>query len=504
MGVILIKLYENIRAGRTYIIAEMSANHAGKLENALAIVHAVKDAGADCLKIRTYTADTMTIDCKNEYFQIHGGLWDGYTLYDLYNQAYTPWEWQPAIKAECEKVDIDFLSTPFDKTAVDFLEDLEIQFYKIASFELVDIPLIEYVASKGKPIILSTGMGSFEEISDAVNAIRSKGNEQIILLKCSSAYPSVPDDMNLRTLIHMRENFRVPVGLSDHSLGSIGAITAVAMGASVIEKHFCLNRSIEIPDAAFSMEPEEFEVMVNDIRTAERALGVVSYDCSESERSSLKFRRSIFAVKDIKRGERFKEENIRCIRPGSGMKPKYMSQLLEQVSAADIKYGTPINASDILQEKKTIANEKNQLILMPADYSDMELLYRWVNESEVRNNSFNTKPVTLQEHESWFKEHIASDECSIWILCLGDLKIGQKRCNILENSDCYVGYSIKSQYRGMGYGTQMLNLVKSKIKETYPEVKRIVAEVKPQNEVSSRTLISAGFTKKSVVFIYDF
>lgn len=503
MGVILIKIYENICAGRTYIIAEMSANHAGKLENALAIVHAVKDAGADCLKIQTYTADTMTINCKNEYFQIHGGLWDGYILYDLYNQAYTPWEWQPLIKAECEKVGIDFLSTPFDKTAVDFLEGLEIQFYKIASFELVDIPLIEYVASKGKPIIISTGMGSFEEISDAVNAVRSKGNEQIILLKCSSAYPAVPDDMNLRTLVHMRKNFRVPVGLSDHSMGSIGAITAVAMGASVLEKHFCLSHSMDSPDAAFSMEPEEFRVMVSDIRTAERALGVVSYECSESEKSSLKFRRSIFAVKDIKRGDRFTEENIRCIRPGGGVKPKYMSQLLEQVAAADIKYGTPINAGDVLQQKKAITNEKNQPILIPADSSDMDLLYKWVNEPEVRNSSFNAKPVTLREHESWFREHIASDKCSIWILCLGDLKIGQIRCDILENSDCYVDYSIDSQYRGMGYGTKILDLAKGKIQEIYPEAKRIVAEVKQHNEVSNRTLLSAGFTKKSIIFIYD-
>lgn len=338
-------LYEHIDQGKTYIIAEMSANHAGKLENALAIVHAAKDAGADCLKIQTYTPDTITIPCDAEPFQIHGGLWDGYTLHDLYKDAYTPWEWQPIIKAECEKVGIDFLSTPFDPTAVDFLEDIGVEFYKIASFELVDIPLIEYVASKGKPIIMSTGMGDLEEIRDAVEAARAYNDEKLVLLKCSSAYPAVPNDMNLKTMQDMHARFDVEVGLSDHSMGSVAAITAVAMGAKVIEKHFCLSREIDNPDAAFSMEPAEFRAMVDDIRTAEKAIGCICYERSEKEKGNLPFRRSLFAVKDIKAGEMLTKENVRSIRPANGIKPKYYKDIIGKTAKEDIPFGTPLTMS---------------------------------------------------------------------------------------------------------------------------------------------------------------
>lgn len=332
-----------------YIIAEMSANHAGNLEYAKEIIRAAKDAGADCVKIQTYTADTLTINCDNEYFAIDNGLWKGETLYSLYSKAYTPWEWQAQLKAEAESIGLDFFSTPFDNSAVDFLEDIGVEFYKIASFELVDIPLLQYVASKGKPIILSTGMASFDEIRDAVEAVRAQGNGSLALLKCSSAYPAVPDDMNLRTLHHMRDEFHVPVGLSDHSLGSIGAVTAVALGANIIEKHFCLGRDINNPDAAFSMEPDEFANMVKDIRTAEKALGRISYALSDSEKGSLRFRRSIFVVKDIRQGETLTQENVRCIRPGQGLKPKYYFAVLGRRAKADIKAGTPLQF-DLLED----------------------------------------------------------------------------------------------------------------------------------------------------------
>ncbi len=325
-----------------YIIAEMSANHAGSLDNAKNIIRSAKDAGADCVKIQTYTADTLTIDCDNEHFTIRDGLWAGETLYSLYDKAYTPWEWQAELKEETEKVGLDFFSTPFDNTAVDFLESIGVGFYKIASFELVDIPLIEYVARQGKPMIISTGMGSFQEIQDAVDAARAQGNESLALLKCSSAYPAVPGDMNLMTMQHMCKTFDVCVGLSDHSLGSIGAITAVAMGACIIEKHFCLSRSIDNPDAAFSMEPEEFAAMVRDIRTAERSKGVVSYDVSEKERASLRFRRSLFAVCDIRKGDPFTPENIRSIRPAYGLAPKLYRDVLNCRANQDIPRGTPL------------------------------------------------------------------------------------------------------------------------------------------------------------------
>lgn len=253
-----------------YIIAEMSANHAGSMERARELIHVAKDAGADCVKIQTYTADTMTIDCHNPYFQIEKGTWEGENLYGLYQKAYTPWEWQDKLRDEAAKVGIDFLSTPFDRTSVDFLEKLGVHFYKVASFELVDIPLLEYIASKDKPIIMSTGMGTLEEIEEAVAAIYGTGNRQLALMKCSSAYPAKSEEMNLRTICDMKARFDIPVGLSDHSMGAFSATTAVAMGADIIEKHFCISRAIENPDASFSMEPDEFHDMVQQVREVEK------------------------------------------------------------------------------------------------------------------------------------------------------------------------------------------------------------------------------------------
>ena len=330
-----------------YIIAEMSGNHAGSIDRAKEIIRAAKESGADCIKIQTYTPDTITIDCSNKYFHIENGTWEGENLYQLYGKAYTPWEWQAELKDEADSVGIDFFSTPFDRTSVDFLEDIGIDFYKIASFEVVDIPLIKYVASKGKPIIMSTGMASLGEIEDAVNTIKGCGNNQIALLKCASAYPAITDEMNLKTMQNMAEVFDVPVGLSDHSMGSVGAITAVALGASIIEKHFCLSREIENPDSSFSMEPEEFASMVRDIRQAETAIGHVNYGCTEQEKDSIVFRKSIFVVKDIKKGELLTSENIRVIRPGYGLAPKYYNSVVGAVALKDIKRGSPLEIFDI-------------------------------------------------------------------------------------------------------------------------------------------------------------
>lgn len=341
------KLLEKISKGSVYVIAEMSANHAGSLECAKEIVYAAKESGADCIKTQTYTPDTMTIDCDNQYFNIGNGTWSGENLYQLYQKAYTPWEWQKDLKEEAEKAGIDFLSTPFDPKSVDFLEDLGVEFYKIASFELVDIPLIEYVAAKNKPIILSTGMGSVEEIRDAVEAVKKHMEKPLFLLRCASAYPAISASMNLNTMVDMKEKFGVQVGLSDHSMGYVGAIGAVAMGASIIEKHFCLNRKIKTPDSSFSMEPNEFAEMVNAIRQMERAKGEVFYGSSEEERSSLVFRRSIFAVENIKTGEFFSEKNIRIIRPGYGELPKYLGSFIGKRANCDIERGTPLKRSMI-------------------------------------------------------------------------------------------------------------------------------------------------------------
>ncbi len=331
-----------------YIIAEMSANHAGSLERALELIHVAKDAGADCVKIQTYTADTMTIDCHNEYFQIEKGTWEGENLYGLYQKAYTPWAWQEQLRDEAVKVGIDFLSTPFDPRSVDFLEDLGVYFYKIASFELVDIPLLEYVAAKNKPIIMSTGMGTLEEIQEAVDAIYSTGNRQLALMKCSSAYPAKPEEMNLRTMQDLKERFGVPVGLSDHSMGAFSAATAVAMGANLIEKHFCISRAVKNPDSSFSMEPQEFREMVEQVREVEKAMGSVQYGVSRQEESNACFRRSLFVVEDIAAGEVLTPEKIRSIRPAYGLKPKHYQKVLGRTAKRALRRGTPLSFDDIV------------------------------------------------------------------------------------------------------------------------------------------------------------
>ncbi|MEJ8552894.1 pseudaminic acid synthase [Tepidibacter sp. Z1-5] len=325
-----------------YIIAEMSANHNKNFNTAVDIIKAAKDAGADCIKLQTYTPDTMTIDCDNEYFKIKDGIWENNTLYNLYKDAYTPWEWQEALKYECDKIGIDFLSTPFDKTAVDFLEEIGVNFYKIASFEVTDIPLIKYIASKKKPIIMSTGNASFLEIKEAVDVIKSINNEQICLLKCSSSYPAIEDDMNLQTIVHLKRKFNTIVGLSDHTIGSVSAICAVALGARIIEKHFCISRDIQTPDSAFSMNYEEFKRMVKDIKAAKKSLGKVNYILSEREEKNLQFRRSIFVVENIKKGEVLTQENIRIIRPSYGIQPKYYEMVIGKKAKIDLKKGTPL------------------------------------------------------------------------------------------------------------------------------------------------------------------
>lgn len=330
-----------------YIIAEMSANHAGSMERALELIHAAKDAGADCVKIQTYTADTMTIDCHNEYFQIEKGTWEGENLYGLYQKAYTPWEWQEQLRDEAAKVGIDFLSTPFDPLSVAFLEEQGVHFYKIASFELVDIPLLECVAAKNKPIVMSTGMGTLEEIQEAVDAIYSTGNRQLALMKCSSAYPAKPEEMNLRTIQDLKERFGVPVGLSDHSMGAFSAATAVAMGANLIEKHFCISRAVKNPDAVFSMEPQEFRQMVEQVREVEQAMGTVCYGITSQEESNACFRRSLFVVQDIAAGEMLTPENIRSIRPAYGLKPKHYQEVLGRTAKRALKRGTPLSFEDL-------------------------------------------------------------------------------------------------------------------------------------------------------------
>lgn len=329
---------------KTIIIAEISGNHNGDFDNAVKLIKAAAKAGVDAVKLQTYTADTMTINCDNEYFQIkQGTLWDGRTLYDLYNEAYTPWEWQPKLKKIAEEEGLICFSSPFDKTAVDFLEDMDVPAYKVASFEITDIPLIEYIASKGKPVILATGIATLTNVEEAVNACRRMDNNQIAILKCTSAYPAPFEDINLKTIPNLAETFNVVAGLSDHTMGISVPIAAVALGAKIVEKHFTLCRTDGGPDAAFSLEPEELKAMVKSIRETEKALGKVSYDLTPRMKNSREFSRSLFVVKDIKKGEIFTSENVRSIRPGFGISTKYITNIIGRKANKDILKGTPLN-----------------------------------------------------------------------------------------------------------------------------------------------------------------
>jgi len=324
------------------VIAELSANHNGDIERAESILRAAADAGADAVKLQTYTADTLTIPCDNAYFRIKRTLWDGRTLHDLYQEAHTPWEWTPRLMALAKDLGMDCFSTPFDATAVDFLEKCEVSRYKIASFELVDIPLLKKVAVTGKPVIMSTGMATLGEIDEAVRTLRDNGAGELTLLKCTSAYPALPEEANLRTIPHLAQAFGCKAGLSDHTMGSAVAVAAVALGATVIEKHFTLARADGGPDGSFSMEPHEFKQMVQDIRTVEKALGSVCYDLTEKQKESKVFRRSLFVVEDIAAGEPFTEQNVRSIRPGYGLPPKYLPLVLGRIAKYDLSKGTPL------------------------------------------------------------------------------------------------------------------------------------------------------------------
>ena len=330
-----------------YLIAELSANHNGSLQRALDTISESKARGADAIKLQTYTADTITIDCDSEDFIIHGGPWDGYKLYDLYKEAQTPFEWHKAMFDHARDIGITCFSTPFDETAVDLLEDLNTPAYKIASFEATDLPLIKYVASTKKPMIMSTGMANFEEIEEMVQAARDGGCEEMIVLHCISSYPAPIEQSNLLTIPDLRTRLGVHVGLSDHTVTNTASVVATALGAVLIEKHFILDRNDKGPDSSFSIDPVELEALVRQTRDAASSLGVAGYETKPAEEANIKFRRSLYFVKDMKRGELITPECIRSIRPGYGLAPKYKSELIEKKLVKDVMKMTPVKWEDI-------------------------------------------------------------------------------------------------------------------------------------------------------------
>lgn len=330
-----------------YIVAELSANHNGNVETARKIIEAAKQSGADAIKVQTYTADTLTIDCDHEDFRIHGGLWDGRTLYDLYEEAHMPWEWHQPLFEHARELGITIFSSPFDSTAVDLLEDLNTPAYKIASFELVDLPLIKYVSSTGKPMILSTGMANVEEIQEAIVTAREGGCKELAILHCVSGYPAPAEDYNLRVIPDMIERFGLVTGLSDHTLDNTTAIASIAMGVSIIEKHFTLDRRSGGPDDSFSLEPHELKQLCEDSKTVWSSLGEMNYERKKSEEGNAIFRRSLYVVKDIKAGESISKENVKSIRPGFGLAPKLFEQVIGRTALHDIGFGTPLSLDDL-------------------------------------------------------------------------------------------------------------------------------------------------------------
>lgn len=331
-----------------YVIAELSANHNGKLETALKIIEEAAKAGADAVKLQTYRPDTITLDSDAEEFKIKGGLWDGRTLYELYEEAHMPWEWHKPLFEHAAKVGITIFSSPFDNTAVDLLEDLNAPAYKIASFEAVDLPLIKYVAGTGKPMIISTGMADAEEIQEAIDAAREGGCKELAILHCVSGYPAPAEDYNLRTIGDMIERFNLVTGLSDHTLDNTTAIASVVLGASIIEKHFTLDRTSGGPDDSFSLEPKDLAALCRDTKTACRAIGQVDYGRKSSEQSNVQFRRSVYFVKDMKAGEAITEDCVRSVRPGYGLAPKYLDGVIGRTVTCKIRANTPVS-SDVLQ-----------------------------------------------------------------------------------------------------------------------------------------------------------
>ncbi len=342
---------ENREIGTGYapfIIAEMSANHNGSIEKAFKIIEAAKHAGADAVKLQTYRPDTITLDSDAEEFQIHGGLWDGKTLYQLYEEAHTPWDWHASLFAHARRLGIIIFSSPFDTTAVDLLEDMNTPAYKIASFEVVDLPLIKYVASTGKPMIISTGMADAQEIQEAIDAARTGGCKELAILHCISGYPAPAGDYNLLTIPDMMQRFGLVTGISDHTLGNATAIAAVALGASIIEKHFTLDRKGGGPDDSFSLEPTELAALCQDARTAWQALGQVDYGCKSSEQGNVKYRRSLYFVKDLKVGDVITADAVRSVRPGYGLAPKFIDQVIGRKINATVKINTPVKLDLII------------------------------------------------------------------------------------------------------------------------------------------------------------
>lgn len=483
--------------GKTFVVAELSANHANNLDVVKKSIETAHEIGCDAIKIQTEKPENITIDCDNKYFRIDSGtLWDGETLFSLYSKTYLPWEWHKEIFEYGKKVGITVFSSPFDKKAVDLLEECNNPIYKIASFEITDIPLIKYIASKNKPVILSSGIATHNEIIDAISACREMGNNDITLLKCTSSYPADLSEMNILTMADMKNKYGVNVGLSDHSEGYIGAVVAVSLGAKVIEKHFTIDRSLGGPDASFSMEPNDFKEMIKQIRMAETARGNVCYELNEKTLSNRNFARSLFVTEDVKKGQIISESNVRSIRPGNGLPPKYLDTILGSCFTEDIERGTPLSFNHLesgISSKCNIKELNNKSFeLRKATIDDLDLLYEWANDFVTRQNAFNTEPILYETHKEWFLNSLNNPNRYQFIMECDKTAVGQIRIDITDETG-EISYSIAPLHRGNGYGSIMCRLIIEYAKENL-DIKKLIARVKSNNIASKKCFINNNFS----------
>ena len=485
-------LYESIARNDVYFIAEMSGNHGGSLEGALEIVRSAAEAGANCLKIQTFTPDTITLNCANEDFMTRKGLWEGRTLYDLYTKAYTPWEWQGSIKEECERLGMDFLSSVFDDSSVDFLETLNVEAYKIASPELVDLPLIRYAARTGKPLIISCGMGTEDEIRRAVDACKREGNDKVVLLKCTSEYPAVYEDMNIATIPDMAQRFGCPVGLSDHSMGYAVDVAAAVIGACVIEKHFCLSRQNETVDSAFSMEPQEFADMIEAVRNARAAMGKATYERTPREEAGVFGRRSIYACAEIKPGDTFSDRNVKIVRPSMGLDPRYWDELIGKRSSRHIDFGGRLTIDD-LHEDGLFQREEPFIKLRTLKEGDQERTFEWVTQPWYTEEFAGRAKPTRESHAAYF-DNLKNDASQKYfaIECDG-VHIGNAGLKYFEGDTCECWYYIgDTTYRGKGLSPRVVaQLVDYAFSELGIDV--VKARIQERNVASVRAVTKNGF-----------
>ncbi|MBF0595707.1 MAG: pseudaminic acid synthase [Candidatus Omnitrophica bacterium] len=471
-----------------YIIAEVSANHGGSLDKALALVRAAKDAGADAVKLQTYTPDTMTLDCDNEFFHLDHPLWHDQTLYQLYKDAQTPWEWHRPLKEEADRIGLDFFSTPFDETAVDFLESLDVPAYKIASFELTDDPLLKRVGQTHKPVILSTGMAAPEEIARAISVLKAAGTVEIALLKCVSAYPAPVDEMNLRGIATLQELFSVPVGLSDHSLGEYVPVVSVGVGACILEKHFWLDEGTATPDSTFSLSLPQFKQMVRRVREAEAVLGGADIGRTEKEKDSLRFRRSLFVTRDMAAGEIFTRENIQVIRPGFGLPPSQWARVIGKRSGKVLLRGQPLKNGDI---EGFVDGSQPQFSFRPASLADAKLLFDWRNDDAVKKTALIQKEILWKDHVAWLAARIDDVNSIFEVVEFEKKPVAQVRFDI-QGQEATVSLTIDASFRGRGLGPAILKTVcpALMVQRGWRVVKAKIVE---DNDRSLSCFLKAGF-----------